>query len=82
MFERLLHLHDHPAATTVAAPAAAPAVPDAAAGAGGEADDPGLPDKRGIEVEEISQVEFLREWGRAIARKALAISEKDSGENR
>jgi hypothetical protein len=45
-------------------------------------DDHALPDKHGIEVEEISQVEFLREWGRAIASKALAVSEKNTDKKR
>lgn len=37
-------------------------------------DFPSLPDTRGIQVEEISPVEFIREWARAIARKALALT--------
>jgi len=31
-----------------------------------------LPSTRGIEVKEISQVEFAREWAQAITRAALA----------
>lgn len=31
-----------------------------------------LHDSRGIEIEEIGEVEFLREWARAITRVALA----------
>lgn len=37
-------------------------------------DFPSSPDTRGIQVEEISPVEFIREWARAIARKALALT--------
>ncbi len=35
-----------------------------------------LTSTQGIEVEEIGQVEFIREWARAITRAALAQPEK------
>jgi hypothetical protein len=38
-----------------------------------------LSDTRGIEVEEVGAVEFLREWGRAIARVAMALSTRNGG---
>jgi hypothetical protein len=78
MFNRLLHPLEHPAAVTPASPA----LQGASSRAEKDTDDHALPDKHGIEVEEISQVEFLREWGRAIARKALAVAVKNSDENR
>lgn len=78
MFNRLLHPPEQPAAVAPAAPAVQGASPRAEK----DVDAHALPDKHGIEVEEISQVEFLREWGRAIARKALAVSENNADENR
>ncbi len=78
MFNRLLHSLENPAAVTPAAPAPQ----GASARVEKEVDEHALPDRHGIEVEEISQVEFLREWGRAIARKALAVSEKNADKNR
>jgi hypothetical protein len=78
MFNRLLHPLEHPAAVTPATPTRN----GASSRTEKVVDDHALPDKHGIEVEEISQVEFLREWGRAIASKALAVSEKNTDKKR
>jgi hypothetical protein len=72
MFSRFLHPSDQPFPDASAAPHVR-GIRSAEDGL----EDRYLPDTHGIEVEEVSAVEFLREWGRAIARVALAISTKN-----
>jgi len=73
MFSRFLHPHDQP----IADASAAPPVRGVARPAEDELEDRYLPDAHGIEVEEVSAVDFFREWGRAITRVALALSTKN-----
>ncbi len=61
---------------TPVAPPIHGAIPQAEDGLG----DLYLSDTRGIEVEEVGAVEFLREWGRAIARVAMTLSARNSGD--
>lgn len=49
-----------------------PAAPAVASVPEGGPDERCLADTHGIEVEEISPVEFVREWGRAVTHAALA----------
>ena len=75
MFIHFPHSHDRPVGDTPVAPPVHGATPQAEDGLG----DLYLSDTRGIEVEEVGAVEFLREWGRAIARVAMALSTRNSG---
>ena len=70
MFNHQRHQADQPTAGTLVAPTAPVAVPKPEDGL----DKLCLSDIHAIEVEEISAVEFVREWGRAITKVALAHS--------
>lgn len=68
MFHHPCDLADAPTASTLATPAMPAAFPRLDDGL----DRLCLSDMHAIQVEEISAVEFVREWGRAIAKAALA----------